>query len=172
MKELSQLGQFVRLADYLFVEAVMATAVESVEELLGVLTAHKQQVGGSWSWWLEKTRCCSCVAHSVYSLAQHNIGVLQLTFTTTPVATATCTQADKTKALFQVSVAFEPHGMAFTPNEAAILDEINANTLEGIVAVAQVGWGWQRLHDSQKGVWLFTKGPVFRLGRHTQNPPC
>jgi hypothetical protein len=45
MLELSQLGQFVRLADYLFVEAVMATAVCSVEELLGVLTAHKQQVG-------------------------------------------------------------------------------------------------------------------------------
>lgn len=47
-------------------------------------------------------------------------------------------QTDKTKALFQVSVAFEPHGMAFTPNETAILDEINANTLEGIVSVAQV----------------------------------
>ena len=47
-------------------------------------------------------------------------------------------QADKTKALFQVAVAFEPHGMAFTPNETAILDEINANTLEGIVFVAQV----------------------------------
>lgn len=45
MLELSQLGQFVRLADYLFVEAVMATAVSNVEELLGVLTAHKQQVG-------------------------------------------------------------------------------------------------------------------------------
>lgn len=44
MRELSQLGQFVRLADYLFVEAVMATAVANVEELLGVLTAHKQQV--------------------------------------------------------------------------------------------------------------------------------
>lgn len=46
MQELSQLGQFVRLADYLFVESVIATAVENVEELLGVLTAHKQQV--SW----------------------------------------------------------------------------------------------------------------------------
>jgi dynein heavy chain len=45
MQELSQLGQFVRLADYLFVEAVMTTAVSNVEELLGVLTAHKQQVG-------------------------------------------------------------------------------------------------------------------------------
>lgn len=44
MRELSQLGQFVRLADYLFVEAVMATAVANVEDLLGVLTAHKQQV--------------------------------------------------------------------------------------------------------------------------------
>lgn len=44
MQELSQLGQFVRLADYMFVEAVMATAVESIEELLVVLTAHKQQV--------------------------------------------------------------------------------------------------------------------------------
>lgn len=47
-------------------------------------------------------------------------------------------QADKTKALFQVAVAFETRGMAFTPNETAILDEINANTLEGIVSVAQV----------------------------------
>lgn len=46
MQELSQLGQFGRLADYLFVESVIATAVENVEELLGVLTAHKQQV--SW----------------------------------------------------------------------------------------------------------------------------
>lgn len=50
-----------------------------------------------------------------------------------------CTlQADKTKALFQVAVAFETHGMAFTPNETAIMDEINSNTLEGIVSVAQV----------------------------------
>lgn len=48
MRELAQLGQFVRLADYLFVEAVMATAVVNVEELLGVLTAHKQQVGRPW----------------------------------------------------------------------------------------------------------------------------
>jgi len=47
-------------------------------------------------------------------------------------------QTDKAKALYQVSVAFEPHGVAFTPNEASILDEINANTLEGIVSVAQV----------------------------------
>lgn len=55
MRELSQLGQFVRLADYLFVEAVMATAVTNVEELLGVLTAHKQQVGtvcqAQLAWW-------------------------------------------------------------------------------------------------------------------------
>jgi protein-disulfide isomerase-like protein with CxxC motif len=49
-------------------------------------------------------------------------------------------QSDKTKALFQVAVSFEPHGMAFAPNETAILDEINANTLEGIVSVAQVSW--------------------------------
>jgi hypothetical protein len=49
-------------------------------------------------------------------------------------------QADKTKALFQVAVAFETHGMAFTPNETAILDEVNTNTLEGIVSVAQVGF--------------------------------
>jgi hypothetical protein len=47
-------------------------------------------------------------------------------------------QSDKTKALFQVAVSFEPHGMAFSPTETAILDEINANTLEGIVSVAQV----------------------------------
>jgi hypothetical protein len=50
----------------------------------------------------------------------------------------TASQADKTKALFQVAVAFETRGMGFTPNETAILDEINANTLEGISAVAQV----------------------------------
>lgn len=49
-------------------------------------------------------------------------------------------QTDKAKALFQVYVAFESHGMAFTPNEAAILNEINANTLDGIVSVAQVRW--------------------------------
>jgi hypothetical protein len=51
---------------------------------------------------------------------------------------APLTQADKTKALFQVSVAFEAQGMAFAPSETAILDEVNANTLEGIVSVAQV----------------------------------
>lgn len=59
-------------------------------------------------------------------------------------------QADKTKALFQVAVSFEPHGVAFTPNEAAILDEINANALEGIVSVAQVSCS---MH--QTGVTLF-----------------
>lgn len=37
-----------------------------------------------------------------------------------------------------MAVAFEARGMGFTPNETAILDEINANTLEGIAAVAQV----------------------------------
>lgn len=49
-------------------------------------------------------------------------------------------QSDKTKALFQVAVSFEPHGMAFSPTETAILDEINANALEGIASVAQVSW--------------------------------
>jgi hypothetical protein len=48
-------------------------------------------------------------------------------------------QTDKqAKALFQVFVSFEPKGLAFAPNEAAILEEINANTLEGIISVAQV----------------------------------
>jgi hypothetical protein len=37
-----------------------------------------------------------------------------------------------------VAVSFEPGAVAFSPHEAAILDEINANVLEGIVAVAQV----------------------------------
>lgn len=45
MEELSQLGQFVRLADYMFVEGVMACAVQAVEDTLTLLTAHKQQVG-------------------------------------------------------------------------------------------------------------------------------
>lgn len=35
-------------------------------------------------------------------------------------------------------VSFEPKGLAFAPNEATILEEINANTLEGIISVAQV----------------------------------
>lgn len=49
-------------------------------------------------------------------------------------------QGDKqVKALFQMFVAFEPKGMSFTPNEAAVLEEINANTLEGIISVAAVG---------------------------------
>lgn len=48
-------------------------------------------------------------------------------------------QNDKqAKALFQVVVSFAPKGMAFAPNEAAVLDELNANTLEGIISVAQV----------------------------------
>lgn len=69
MRELAQLGQFVRLADYLFVEAVMATAVVNVEELLGVLTAHKQQVGrpAMAESWLQRAlvvgmACRLCVA--------------------------------------------------------------------------------------------------------------
>lgn len=45
---------------------------------------------------------------------------------------------DKAKALLQVAVSFEPGGVTFTPNEAAVLDVINANTLEGILAVTQV----------------------------------
>lgn len=44
MEELGQLGAFVRLADYLLVEGVMACAVQAVEDLLALLTAHKQQV--------------------------------------------------------------------------------------------------------------------------------
>jgi hypothetical protein len=56
-------------------------------------------------------------------------------------------QTDKqAKALFQVFVSFELKGLAFAPNEAAILEEINANTLEGIISVAQVRFaaklGW------------------------------
>eukprot|EP00878_Enallax_costatus_P031474 GHUV01034420.1.p1 GENE.GHUV01034420.1~~GHUV01034420.1.p1 ORF type:complete len:647 (+),score=200.09 GHUV01034420.1:874-2814(+) len=88
MEELSQLGAFVRLADYLFVEGVMACAVQAVEDLLTLLTAHKQQ-------------------------------------------------SDKqAKALFQVFVAFEVKGLSFSPDETAVLEEINANTLEGIISVA------------------------------------
>lgn len=48
-------------------------------------------------------------------------------------------QGDKqAKALFQMFIAFEPKGLSFTPNEAAVLDEINANTLEGVMSVASV----------------------------------
>jgi hypothetical protein len=45
MEELTQLGSFVRLADYLVVEAIMARAVAGLEDLLGLLTSQKQQVG-------------------------------------------------------------------------------------------------------------------------------
>eukprot|EP00879_Flechtneria_rotunda_P022627 GHRR01023894.1.p1 GENE.GHRR01023894.1~~GHRR01023894.1.p1 ORF type:complete len:968 (+),score=348.72 GHRR01023894.1:492-3395(+) len=89
MDELSQLGIFVRLVDYLFVEGVMACAVAGVEGLLALLTVHKQQTD------------------------------------------------KQAKALFQVFVSFEPKGVAFSPNEAAILNELNANALEGIISVAQ-----------------------------------
>jgi len=44
MEELGQLGNFVRLADYLFVEGVMACALTGVEELLALLVSNKQQV--------------------------------------------------------------------------------------------------------------------------------
>lgn len=44
MEELAQLGAFVRLCDYLLVEGVVSCALASVEELLALLTAHKQQV--------------------------------------------------------------------------------------------------------------------------------
>ena len=44
MEELTLLGSFVRLADYLLVEGVMARAVAGVEELLALLTNQKQQV--------------------------------------------------------------------------------------------------------------------------------
>jgi dynein heavy chain len=44
MEELTQLGSFVRLADYLLVEGVMARAIAGVEELLALLTNQKQQV--------------------------------------------------------------------------------------------------------------------------------
>ncbi len=49
-------------------------------------------------------------------------------------------QADKqSKAVFQTAVSFEPDGgMSFSPNESAVLDELNNNTIEGVVAVAQV----------------------------------
>lgn len=48
-------------------------------------------------------------------------------------------QGDKqAKALFQVFVAFELKGQSFNPNETAVLEEINANTLEGIISVAAV----------------------------------
>jgi hypothetical protein len=44
MEELTQLGSFVRLADYLVVEAIMSRAVAGLEDLLGLLTSQKQQV--------------------------------------------------------------------------------------------------------------------------------
>jgi hypothetical protein len=50
-------------------------------------------------------------------------------------------QADKqVKPMFQTFVAFEPDGgMSFSPDESALLDELNSNTIEGVVSVAQVG---------------------------------
>lgn len=76
MRELAQLGQFVRLADYLFVEAVMATAVVNVEELLGVLTAHKQQVGrpAMAERWLQRALVVGMACRFAWQL--HSICVL------------------------------------------------------------------------------------------------
>jgi hypothetical protein len=128
MEELSQLGAFVRLADYLFVEGVMVAAVTSVEELLGALTAHKQQVRGRAG-----RQCPRLLAVSSDDGPPRAPAPPSAAGTTPPH-----TQMDKSKALFQVAVSFDPEGVAFWPNEAAILGEINTNTLEGIVSVAQV----------------------------------
>jgi hypothetical protein len=44
--------------------------------------------------------------------------------------------------MFQTFVSFEPNeGMSFTPDERSVLNELNDNTMEGVVAVAQVGAG-------------------------------
>jgi hypothetical protein len=43
MNEQAQLGAFVRLADYLLVEGMLDAAVCAVQNLLSLLTAHKQQ---------------------------------------------------------------------------------------------------------------------------------
>jgi hypothetical protein len=60
-----------------------------------------------------------------------------------PFLLAVVLQAEKqSRPMFQTFVSFEPNeGMSFTPDERAVLNELNDNTMEGVVAVAQVGPG-------------------------------
>ncbi|KXZ55711.1 DHC8 protein [Gonium pectorale] len=88
MREVTMLGSFIRLADYLFVEGVISRVLTTTEEVLGLLTAPK-------------------------------------------------TSADKqSKGVFQTTIGFIPEGITFTPDDSAMLEELN-NTIEGIIGLAQ-----------------------------------
>lgn len=168
MEELTMLGSFVRLADYLFVEGVMSRAVTAVEDLLNLLTQQKQQVcwlglfvsvsdhesvPPHWSGIrLMSLQCCSCANPCLQQSSAVGIGQGGIEGAVLPLAAGKTAvlrhkpaymlfmslQADKqSKSVFQTTVAFESEGMSFTPNETAILDELNNNTIEGVVAVAQ-----------------------------------
>lgn len=50
--------------------------------------------------------------------------------------------AASNKGVFTSVVAFAPGGATlFSPDAPAVMDEINGNTLEGALALAQARWG-------------------------------
>ncbi|GLC47993.1 hypothetical protein PLESTB_000047400 [Pleodorina starrii] len=88
MREVTMLGSFIRLADYLFVECVISRAITTTEEVLALLAAPK-------------------------------------------------TSADKqSKGVFMTTIGFIPEGITFTPDDTAVMEELN-NVIEGIIGLAQ-----------------------------------
>ncbi|KAG2451278.1 hypothetical protein HYH02_003884 [Chlamydomonas schloesseri] len=90
MREVTMLGAFIRLADYLFVEGVISRAVTTVEEVLDLLAAPKSSADKQVS----------------------------------------------NKGVFTTIIGFVPESITFTPDDSAVLEEVN-NMMEGIIGLAQ-----------------------------------
>eukprot|EP00201_Polytomella_parva_P020499 CAMPEP_0175042260 /NCGR_PEP_ID=MMETSP0052_2-20121109/2450_1 /TAXON_ID=51329 ORGANISM="Polytomella parva, Strain SAG 63-3" /NCGR_SAMPLE_ID=MMETSP0052_2 /ASSEMBLY_ACC=CAM_ASM_000194 /LENGTH=3805 /DNA_ID=CAMNT_0016305023 /DNA_START=33 /DNA_END=11446 /DNA_ORIENTATION=+ len=88
MKEVTMLGAFIRLADYLVVEGVISRVISTMDEMLSMLSGPK--TGGD----------------------------------------------KQSKGVFMTTISFVPDAIAFTPDSAAILDELNT-VVEGIINMAQ-----------------------------------
>eukprot|EP00242_Pyramimonas_sp_CCMP2087_P005349 CAMPEP_0198205188 /NCGR_PEP_ID=MMETSP1445-20131203/8681_1 /TAXON_ID=36898 /ORGANISM="Pyramimonas sp., Strain CCMP2087" /LENGTH=1441 /DNA_ID=CAMNT_0043877371 /DNA_START=94 /DNA_END=4415 /DNA_ORIENTATION=+ len=90
VEEAKMLGDFIRLADYMLVEGVVAKGIGTVEELLDLVEAPRR-----------------------------------------------LTDTKLQKGVFLTTIAFNDQNMTFAPNEGDVLNVLNSNVIEGMIATMQ-----------------------------------
>ena len=132
------LGAFIRLVDSLFVEALIAQVVACTKGLLSLLAGQK---GSEKVRWAPLARCSA--ASSLCGIAQHiaqhldlQLQLQSLQMTPTPSPSSPHPQERQVKGVLCTVISFCPDGYLFQPSEAAVLEELNNGTMEGIIALA------------------------------------
>ena len=152
MRELTMLGSFIRLADYMFVEGKSYSHQAQSRAAHGILDRRPPSTLILFFCHLcplnLKQTCAARLVLFYFPYSPHPTlitGMIDravtsaeelLTLLSAPKSGSDPQQGKQSKGIFLTTISFLPAGISFAPDTSAVLEELNG-TIESVISIAQ-----------------------------------